>query len=297
MRELGSKGDGVRDLPRPAGPWAERGRHLIPSPSDPSTGRGRLVVGFTAALSILLATILLATQPGEQGGPDPAPPAATGSTDDALPPGGDEPSVPATAQPTDSAGPLPSAPPTAPAPPVPVEVRPTRPLPSTPQTRFVAGEGCPQTAVSGYYRRGWYADWYTRSSGGWTGDGCTGRVVSVPMSGDRTVDDPDNVVVWWFRVPVGASCAIAVYVPGTGNVLDAAGAPATYLVYATVNATGTPIAEFTVDQVHNQGGWVNASTFRLAGDQLAVRLATRGIDWGPGRAGAHLGVSALRARC
>jgi len=96
---------------------------------------------------------------------------------------------------------------------------------------------------------------------------------------------------------VGASCAIAVYVPGTGNVLDAAGAPATYLVYATVNATGTPIAEFTVDQVHNQGGWVNASTFRLAGDQLAVRLATRGIDWGPGRAGAHLGVSALRARC
>jgi hypothetical protein len=289
MREPGRKGDGAGDLSQ----W----RHVEPFPSNPSRGRGRLVVGFTAALSILLVTILLATKPGGQGEPATAPPAATGGTDDTFPPGADEPSTPATAQPTDSAGPLPSAPPTAPVPPVPAQARPTRPSPSTPQTRLVAGESCPQTAISGYYRRGWYTDWYARASGGWTADGCAGRVVSVPMSGDRNVDDPDNVVVWWFRVPVGRSCAITVYVPGTGHVLDAAGAPATYLVYAAANATGTPIAEFTVDQVRNQGRWVDAGTFRPPGDQLAVRLATRGIDWGPGRDGAHLGVSALQARC
>jgi hypothetical protein len=122
-------------------------------------------------------------------------------------------------------------------------------------------------------------------------------MVSVPMSGDRTVDDLDNVVVWWFRVPARADCAIDVYVPRTGNLIDAAGAPATYLIYPTTDATGTPIAQFTVDQVHNQGQWVDAGTFRPASDQLAVRLATRGIDWGPGREGAHLGVSALQARC
>jgi hypothetical protein len=161
----------------------------------------------------------------------------------------------------------------------------------------VAGESCPQTPASGYLRRGWSVDWYSAAAGGWTGDGCAGRVVSVPMSGSRTVDDQDNVVVWWFRVPIGSSCAIEVFVPGTGDVLDAAGAPATYLVYATTGAVGAPIGGVTVDQVHNQGRWVAAGSFRLTGGELAVRLATRGIDWGPGRVGAHLGVSALRVIC
>ena len=209
MGEPGSvtslQGDGARDLPRPAGPSAGRGRHVVAVASDPSRGRGRLVVGFTAAVSILLVTILLATHPGGQGEPVTAPPVATGGGDDRPPPGADQPSTPPTAQPTDSAGPLPSV---APTPPVPAQARPTRPAPST-QTRLVAGESCPQTAISGYYRRGWSTDWYAHSSGGWTGNGCAGAVVSVPMSGDRTVDDPDNVVVWWFRVPGGARSRVS----------------------------------------------------------------------------------------
>ena len=108
---------------------------------------------------------------------------------------------------------------------------------------------------------------------------------------------PLAVIVWWFRVPSGATCALTVYVPGTGNVLDADGAPATYFVYGTTDASGSRIGQFTVDQVHNQGRWVDAGTVRAPGDRLSVRMMTRGIDFGPGRAGAHLGVSALRAHC
>ena len=56
-------------------------------------------------------------------------------------------------------------------------------------------------------------------------DGCAGRVVSVPMSGSPTADDPDNVVVWWFRVPAGTSCAVAVFVRSTLLFVYAAAFP------------------------------------------------------------------------
>jgi hypothetical protein len=122
-------------------------------------------------------------------------------------------------------------------------------------------------------------------------------MTAVPMSGDAKVDDPDNVVVWWFRPPGAASCAISAHVPATGNGMDSAGAPATYFVYPTTNATGASIGRFDVDQVHNQGRWVAVGAYPAVTGQLSVRMVTRGIDWGPGRGGAHLGVSALRVSC
>jgi hypothetical protein len=251
----------------------------------------RLVLPAATVLSTVLVAVIVWFHPSGPRSPSAAPPLPTRTVDLGTMPGLDASS--ATPWPTESPEP-PSSTPT-----VLGGARPPHPAPSPPEAHFVAvaGESCPQSAVSGYYRQGWASDWYARPAGGWTGNGCAGRVVSVPMSGDRTVDDPDNVVVWWFRVPAGAECAVNVFVPDTGNALDAAGAPATYRVYPTTSATGTPIAQFTVDQVHNQGQWVGAATLHPTSDQLAVRLATRGIDWGPGRAGAHLGVSALQARC
>lgn len=171
------------------------------------------------------------------------------------------------------------------------------PAPKPPAFAALSGESCPQKSNAGYYRKGWAHDWYTRSRGGWTGDGCGGPIVAVPMSGDSNKDDLDNVIVWWFTVGSSASCAISVYVPGTGDVRDADGAPATYFVYGTTNASGPAIASFTVDQVHNQGRWVGVGTFAQRTGQLSVRMVTRGIDWGSGRNGAHLGVSALRVTC
>jgi hypothetical protein len=169
--------------------------------------------------------------------------------------------------------------------------------PAPPAFAALSGENCPQRSNAGYYRKGWASDWYTRSRGGWTGDGCGGQIVAVPMSGNPNKDDNDNVIVWWFTVGSGVSCAISVYVPGTGDVRDADGAPATYFVYGTTNASGSAIASFTVDQVHNQGRWVSVGTFAQRTGQLSVRMVTRGIDWGSGRTGAHLGVSALRVTC
>jgi hypothetical protein len=173
------------------------------------------------------------------------------------------------------------------------------PAPPAPAPRYaaVAGEGCPPGAGSGYGNRGWFKDWYAVDHGGWAGDGCTGRMIAVPMSGDAGRDDPDNVVVWWFRTPAKASCAVSVHVPGTGRPMDAAGAPAVYFVYGNVGATGTAIGRFEVDQVHNQGRWTAAGSYPTPTGELSIRLVTRGIDWGPGRAGAHLGVSAVRVTC
>jgi hypothetical protein len=171
--------------------------------------------------------------------------------------------------------------------------------PPRPRPRYTAlsGESCPQQSTAGYYRKGWASDWYSRSYGGWTGDGCRGQVVAVPMSGDPNKDDNDNVIVWWFAVGSGATCAVSVYVPGTGDVRDSDGAPATYFVYGSTDATGAAIAKFTVDQVHNQGRWVDAGAYQEGGGALSIRMVTRGIDWGSGRTGAHLGVSALRVSC
>jgi hypothetical protein len=182
-----------------------------------------------------------------------------------------------------------------PAPAAPRRAAPPPPAPA--RYAAVSGEGCPQQPTSGYFRKGWHTDWYARGSGGWAGDGCSGRMVAVPMSGSTTADDPDNVIVWWFSVGSRTTCTLSVHVPGTGNVMDAAGAPATYFVYASADASGPAIAKFTVDQVRNQGRWVSAGPVTQSTGQLSVRMVTRGIDWGPGRAGAHHGVSALRVRC
>jgi hypothetical protein len=175
--------------------------------------------------------------------------------------------------------------------------QPPPPAPHPPGFAALSGESCPQKSNAGYYRKGWASDWYTRSRGGWTGDGCSGQIVAVPMSGDPNRDDNDNVIVWWFSIGSSATCGVSVYVPGTGDVRDADGAPATYFVYGTTNASGSAIASFTVDQVHNQGRWVSVGSFSQRTGQLSVRMVTRGIDWGSGRTGAHLGVSALRVTC
>ena len=96
----------------------------------------------------------------------------------------------------------------------PAATRPSSPTPARtypPPYSFsaVAGESCNQTSASGYYRRGWFWDWYSRSWGGWSGNGCLGRMVAVPMSGSATVDDRSNVVVWWF--PVSLQVVACVY--------------------------------------------------------------------------------------
>ncbi len=204
-----------------------------------------------------------------------------------LPPAPESPPPTVDSSPSQSAEPAPS--PSAPA----------KPAPPATYTA-VTGEGCPQTKDHGYFRKGFAADWRTPPRGGWTGDGCRGAVVSVPMSGDPRKDDDDNVVVWWFTTaPVTTgNCAVSAYVPDTGTPSDSAGQPAHYLVFGTTDATGPAVGQFDVDQTRNRGRWVEGGRFPVSrGGRLSVRMVTRGIDFGPGRDGAHLGVSALRVSC
>ncbi|GIE91525.1 hypothetical protein [Actinoplanes regularis] len=163
----------------------------------------------------------------------------------------------------------------------------------------VAGESCPESSEQGTRISGFHSDWYTRSSGGWRSDGCGGRVVAVPMSGSTTRDDPDNVIVWWFRTGAVRSgdCSVGVYVPDTGNPKDAAGKPAHYLVRAGTDTDGDVIGQFDVNQSANQGRWVDAGSYGVTTGELSIQMVTRGIDFGSGRDGDHLGVSALRVSC
>jgi hypothetical protein len=158
----------------------------------------------------------------------------------------------------------------------------------------LAGFRCPDTAISGYTQHVGSSGWYLVTGGGWTGNGCVGHMIAMPMSGDPNRDDLDNVVLWWFRVPSRPRCTVELYVPGTRNVRDAAGGPATYFVYGTTDGSGSPIGQFHIDQVHNQGRWVGAGVFPAGSGQLSVRLMSRGVSDIPG---ARLGGSAARVSC
>lgn len=251
--------------------------HRAPRGDRITTGmlrRGVAVMLGILALLAVSATVVLtgtATPPAGAAGDPTNPPGLAGAAADA-------PATDATAS-TDS--------PATPAQPPPV-----------PTYTGVGGESCPQTSTAGYYNHGWSTDWYS-GTGGWTADGCTGGSIHVPMSGNDTSDDLDNVVVWWFLTgPVSqGSCAVSMYVPKTANPLDDAGAPATYAVFESKSMTGTPVATLTVDQTTSQGKWASAGTVTVTDGQLAIRLMTRGIDWGDGRDGAHLGVSAAKVAC
>ncbi|MBN1170698.1 MAG: hypothetical protein JXA67_00865 [Micromonosporaceae bacterium] len=171
----------------------------------------------------------------------------------------------------------------------------------------VAGEGCPLTETSGYQRVVTSTGWRTRSSGGWAGDGCSGQMIAVPMSGDPTRDNNDDLILWWFQPGAFATgtCAVSVYIPDTGDPRDSAGAPAHYQAYASTSSSGTPIGEFDIDQTAHRGEWVLAATLPLSGGRLAVRMVTRGQGQGAGEeqgtAGSsgeqRLGASALRVAC
>jgi hypothetical protein len=166
--------------------------------------------------------------------------------------------------------------------------------PAPPPFSALAGFRCPDTASSGYTQHVGSSGWYLVTGGGWTGNGCVGHMIAMPMSGDPNRDDLDNVVLWWFRMPPRPRCTVEVYVPGTQNVRDAAGDPATYFVYGTTDGSGSPIGQFRIDQVHNQGRWVGAGMFPAGSGQLSVRLMSRG---GSDIPGARLGGSAARVSC
>jgi hypothetical protein len=224
------------------------------------------------------------------------PPTPTGVTQP-LPSDQSLPAEPASTTPSVPASPAPSAVVPTPAPPLPPEqpTKPDPPAPAPPPFSALAGFRCSDTANSGFtihHIPG--ADWYQVNAGGWTGDGCQGHMAAMPMSGDPSRDDLSDVMFWWFTMPSRPKCAVDVYVPNGPSRQDAAGAPATYFVYGTTDASRSLIGQFRLDQVHNQGRWVAAGTFPATSGHLSVRLMSRGKSDIPH---AHLGGSAVRVSC
>ncbi|MFF7455483.1 hypothetical protein [Kitasatospora sp. NPDC008115] len=190
--------------------------------------------------------------------------------------------------------------------PQPTTQQPAPPPPAAAKATYsaIGGSNCSTSSVA-YAQHGWWEQgstgWTTNSAGGFSGSGCNGKYVSMPMSGSATKDDGSNSVVWTFSTaPVTAgSCTISVYVPNNSDLKAVGGAPAYYTVQNTSTPGSGTIGDFSVNQTNKRGQWVSAGQpFPVSGGKIAVMLHSRGLDWaGTATEKAHIAASAVRADC
>jgi hypothetical protein len=128
----------------------------------------------------------------------------------------------------------------------------------------VAGWDCEPATDRGFDAKGRTAQWRTAGDGGWAQDGCHGTAVTLPRPGKTGT----QTATWWFTPgETIRSCRVGVYVPKSGEGL------ATKAKYSvTAGASGTPFANFTVDQDAHAGTWFDAGEYPVHGNQLAIAL-------------------------
>ena len=268
-----------------------------------------LSLAAAAVTVVLLLLVLVVSSLDSTPGGHPTPAAKQGTgTDQPWWAGLDE-----TARPSSSTSPSPQAssdtylivgpetPPSSPASAPASGSKPANPAPKRPAAATftaVTGDACQHDDSRGYQVIGRYTDgdrgWYGRSSGGWTGDGCSGAFDALPMSGFRDRDDTSAFVVWWFR-PTNVrqgSCAISVYIPTGREYEDVAGRPAFYNVIGGKDDYRRT-SGFKIDQVANRGRWINAGSYPLRNGQIGVQMVTRGED--PNNE--HLAAAQVKAAC
>ncbi|MFE6745468.1 hypothetical protein ACFVGM_06400 [Kitasatospora purpeofusca] len=181
---------------------------------------------------------------------------------------------------------------------------PVQPPAAAKATYSAIGGGNCSTASVAYAQHGYWEDgskgWLSSSTGGYSGSGCNGKYVSMPMSGSDTKDDNDNSVVWTFSTaPVtSGSCTIAVYVPNNSDYKLVGGKPAYYTVQNSSTPNSGVIGDFSVNQTGSRGSWVTSKAFTVSGGKISVMLHSRGLDWaGTATDKAHIAASAVRADC
>ncbi|MFJ1751853.1 hypothetical protein [Kitasatospora sp. NPDC088134] len=178
---------------------------------------------------------------------------------------------------------------------------PNKTTPAAPSFTAVAGTGCTNAGI-GYDQNGWYTDgstgWTTSTTGGYAGSGCSGKYVSVPMSGEAGKDYGKSVLWAFTTSPINTgTCKLSVYIPNNTDVKAVGGKPAYYTVQRYFTTGEGTIGAFTIDQTANRGKWVNAGTFPVSNGKIAVMLHDRGIDYGAGADHAHHAAAAVRADC
>ncbi|MFF9478630.1 hypothetical protein [Streptomyces sp. NPDC014733] len=158
---------------------------------------------------------------------------------------------------------------------------------TAPAFTALAGYGCPSSRTAGF----WMKDpnfnlkregWVKSGTGGYNGSGCTGRYVSLPMSGSSTKYDPSQYVLWKFdytaKFKGAATCRLAVFIPNNPKILYVGGHPARYAVYDADRSGGTPAAAFAVDQVNSRGKWLSQGPFKVRSGHVTLRMFNTGVD-------------------
>lgn len=163
---------------------------------------------------------------------------------------------------------------------------------------ILEGPGC--TSPGNWYNQYTYytgtnangtTGWSTQN-GGYSGNGCDGEYMSMPLSGDSSETEH---VLWKFStVPVGEPCTIEVYIPATSDLALAGGDSAQYS-YSLDGATAeTP---FEIDQVADRGRWVAEATVQTSTGEVEVRLGNAGADYDSSNWNAHDAVAAVALAC
>ncbi|MEL5954514.1 hypothetical protein AADR41_06975 [Streptomyces sp. CLV115] len=165
----------------------------------------------------------------------------------------------------------------------------------------VTGHGCPTPSGGGFQQDHYFTDgsagWYTRPSGGWTGNGCNGSYSSIPMSGDTSTDMQNRVKWWWKPGTQARTCQISVFIPNSNTNLYVGGHPTKYHVLVDANDRTTMYSSFSINQTAHRGQWVDAGTFAMKGATIGVKLLDRGDDWSKGWEKAHHAAAQMRATC
>ncbi|GAA3183845.1 MULTISPECIES: hypothetical protein [Streptomyces] len=169
----------------------------------------------------------------------------------------------------------------------------------------LAGYGCPSSAEAKIWTKdpnfSQEAGWLKTNGGGYTGSGCNGQYLSLPMSGSSTKYDATQYVLWKFdyraRIKGDASCRLAVFVPGNSDLRYVGGHPAKYAVYASDHSGGTPAGSFDVDQVNNRGKWLARGPFKVSGGFVTVKMFNTGIDYTSSTKDAHDAAGPVQLSC
>ena len=133
---------------------------------------------------------------------------------------------------------------------------------------------------------------WTTQSGSYSGNGCTGAYMSMPMSG--TSSETEHVLWKISTAPKNVPCTIEVYIPATTNITLVGGDPAQY-TYA-LNGSDTQTS-FAINQLANRGRWVAEATVKTTDGEVEVRLGNAGVDYDSSNWNAHDAVAAVALAC
>jgi hypothetical protein len=166
--------------------------------------------------------------------------------------------------------------------------------------------GAARFAAYGYYSRtsnGQATGWTTSSSGGYSGDGCAGGFMSVPLSGQPQAYDSNRFALWTFHLSAGftsATCDLSTFIPDNPQLAYVGGNPAYYLYYGTDYSYGSkaqPLGGYVIDQASMRGKWVAGGSFKVKTGWVTVKMVDAGANQTRATWNAHAAAAQMLLAC